>query len=291
MIRRVSAALALCAALASRTARADNPGAISGVHGHSDNFVSLSLGIAPEVFPRYEGSDQSRTYWFPLVDLQIGRPNGPWLVYAGASRNYVPLGQGVGVYPVHTGTFNWNVELARTDTRPEDRGDALAGLGDRRANWFVSTRVSWRFWHGHVQTDIAVMHGLLDDAGTLGYLRGELSGKMGPWFGAVATKLWLSDASNVRYDFGVTPEHAATRAQLVASGDPRLSPSEIGPYQPGAGFRSADVTLSGGYAFAGRARLFGYSQLGVLLGPTVDSPIVKTRRTYLVGAGVSVAVF
>ena len=278
-------------ALAASAARADNPGAISGVHGHSDNFVSLSLGVAPEVFPRYEGSDQSRTYWFPLLDLQIGRPNGPWLVYAGASRNYVPLGQGAGVYPVHTGTFNWNVEIARTDTRPEDRGDALAGLGDRRANWFVSTRVSWRFWHGHVQTDVAVLHGLLDDAGTLGYVRAELQGKTGPWFGAVASKLYVSDASNLRYDFGITPEQALTRAQLVASGDPRLSPSDVGPYQPGAGFRSADATLSGGYAFAGRARLFAYGQLGVLLGPIVDSPLVKTRRLYLVGAGVSVAVF
>ena len=283
--------LAFAAFGSASSARADNPGAISGVHGHSDNFVSLSLGIAPEVFPRYEGSDQSRTYWFPLVDLQIGRPNGPWLVYAGASRNYVPLGQGVGVYPVHTGTFNWNVEIARTDTRPEDRGDALAGLGDRRANWFVSTRASWRFWHGHVQTDVALLHGLLDDAGTLGYVRAELQGRTGPWFGAVATKIYLSDASNLRYDFGVTPEQALTRAQLIASGDPRLTPTEIGPYQPGAGFRSADATLSGGYAFAGRARLFAYGQLGALLGPTVESPLVKTRRLYLVGAGVSVAVF
>ena len=189
------------------------------------------------------------------MDLQIGRPNAPWLVYAGASRNYVPLGQGVGVYPVHTGSFNWNVEIARTDTRPD-------------------------------------LHGFLDDAGTLGFVRGELQGKTGPWFGAVASKIYVSDASNLRYDFGITPEQAVTRAQLVASGDPRLTPAEIGPYQPDAGFRSVDATLSGGYAFAGgRARLFAYGQLGVLLGPTDDSPLVKTRRTYLVGAGVSVAVF
>lgn len=289
-MRRLAGSLLV--ALAASPVLADNPGAISGVHGHTESFVSLSVGIAPEVFPRYEGSDQSRTYWFPLVDLEIGPPRGSWLVYAGASRNQVPLGQGIGVYPVHTGTFNWSLEVARTDTRPEDRGDALAGLGDRRANWFVSTRASWRFWRGHVQTDVAVLHGLLDDAGTLGYVRGELSGRTGPWFGAVASKLYLSDAKNLTYDFGITPEQAATRAQLVASGDPRLTPAEIGPYLPGGGFRSVDATLSGGRAlFNGRARVFAYAQIGSLLGNAADSPLVKSRRTYLVGAGVSVAVF
>ena len=108
----------------------------------------------------------------------------------------------------------------------------------------------------------------------------------------MASKLYVSDARNLTYDFGITPEQAAARAQLVAEGDPRLTPAEIGPYLPGGGLRSVDGTLSGGRTlFSGRARVFAYGQLGVLLGPTVDSPLVKTRRTYLVGAGVSVAVF
>lgn len=288
-MRRDLAALPLL--VLTLTARADNPGAIAGVHGHSDSLVSLSVGVAPEVFPRYEGSDESRTHWFPLLDLQVGRPNGPWLVYAGASRNQVPLGQGIGVYPVHTANFNWNVEVARTDPRPEDRGDALAGLGDRGANAFLSTRVSWRLWQGRVQTDVALLQGLRDGAGTLGYGRVELQKRSGRWFGAVASKLAVGSAANLRYDFGITAEQAATRRGLVAAGDPRISEEDVGPYAPGGGLRSVDATISGGYGLAGRARVFAYGQAGVLLGPTVDSPLVRARRTYLVGAGVSVTLF
>jgi outer membrane scaffolding protein for murein synthesis (MipA/OmpV family) len=247
------------AALVLPPLRADNPGAIAGVHGHSDRLVSLSLGIAPETFPQYEGSDSRRTYWFPLVDLEIGR-SGPWQVYAGASRNFVPLGQGVGVYPVHTSRFNRNVEIARTDTRPESRGDALAGLGDRRANCFASTRVSWRFLTGHLQTDLALMHGLLDDAGTLGFARVQLSNRSSPWFYAAAAKLTASDASNLRYDFGVSEEAATRRRMLLEEGSPALPLSQVGPYRPGGGFRSADATLSGGCELGERARVFGYAQ-------------------------------
>ena len=208
-------------ALAASSARADNPGAISGVHGHSDNFVSLSLGVAPESFPATRARTRAARIGSRSWTFRSGALIGPWLVYAGASRDDVPLGQGAGVYPVHTGTFNWNVEIARTDTRPEDRGDALAGLGDRRANWFVSTRVSWRFWHGHVlrrtsrsSTASSTTRGRSATCGP------SCRGRRARGSARSRPSSDVSDASNLRDHFGITPEQVLTRAQLVASGDP-----------------------------------------------------------------------
>lgn len=291
-VRSLPFAIASLALLLGRpTARADNPGAISGVHGRGSGRWSLSVGLAPEVFPKYEGADETRFYLFPVVDLTFGRPTEPWYVYAGASRNEVPLGQGLGVYPVHTPTWNWSVEIARTDARPESRGPALAGLGDRRANWFASTRVSGRFLGGAGQADLVVAHGLLDGAGTLAFLRAELERRRGPWFGAIAAKGTIADAKNLSWEFGVDERGAQARRALVASGDGRLEAAEVGPYAPGGGPRSVELTASGGRELGRRARAFAYARAGRLLGNAADSPLVRSRTTFLLGAGVTAIVF
>jgi hypothetical protein len=135
------------------------------------------------------------------------------------------------------------------------------------------------------------MHGLRDDAGTLGFARVQLSNRQGPWFYAGAAKLTVADASNLRYDFGVSEEAATRRLALFEEGQLTFPLSQVGPYRPGGGLRSVDATLSGGREVGERVRVFGYAQYGVVLGSAVDSPLVRTRGTYLVGVGVSVVVF
>lgn len=279
------------AVVTNSAANADNPGAIAGVHGRGDGFFSLSLGLAPQVFPRYEGADEARFFLFPLVDLSMGRPTDPWFVYVGASRNEVPLGQGLGVFPIHTPDWNLSVEIARTESRPEGRGPALAGMGDRRANWFASARLSRRFLAGSGQADLVLARGLLDDAGMLALLRVQMSRRTGPWVVAAAVKATVSDARNLAYEFGISNEQAQARSRLLSAGDPRLEADEAGPYSPGGGVRSAELTVSAGRGLGKKLRAFAYARGGRLLGNAADSPLARSKSTYLVGVGVTAVVF
>lgn len=80
----------------------------------------------------------------------------------------------------------------------------------------------------------------------------------------------------------------AALAVLVLSGAARAdNPGSISGIH---GHSDRAVSLSGGWEYRGWARLFMFAQIGSLLGPAAQSPLVKSRRTYLLGVGISVAV-
>lgn len=273
---------ALACACLLTALRADDPGAIAGLHAHDGKDWSLSLGLAPLTFPKYLGAGGNRFVAFPLVDLEYrGR------VYVGASRLGVGLGQGLGVYALRSPEWRWSFDLDVTDRRPESRGDALAGLGDRPRGLFLGSSLTWRCHR--VATTLGVAHGLRDGAGTLGVLRVELSGDLGegPWFGSLGAALRGGDAQNLAYDFGISDAQAAARADLVAAGDPRLTDAEAGPYHPGAGLRDLSASASLGRRLGERFRAFTFGNASFLQARARRSPLVERDVNLVAGLGFS----
>ncbi|HJU83801.1 MAG TPA: MipA/OmpV family protein [Holophagaceae bacterium] len=265
------------------TLRADDPGAIAGLHSHDGSGDwSVSLGLAPLSFPKYLGADRNRFVAFPLLDVEYRHR-----VYLGSSRLGVGLGQGLGVYAVRTPVWRWSFDLDVTDRRPENRGDALAGLGDRPRGLFLGSSVM-RQWGGLTAT-LGVAHGLKDDAGTLGVLRVEWSGDLGGdgWFWSLGAAARYGDARNLAYDFGVGPDQAAARTALVAAGDPRLTAAEVGPYLPGAGLRDLSASGSLGHRLGERLRVFAFGNASFLQAQARRSPLVKGDVNFVAGAGFS----
>lgn len=83
----------------------------------------------------------------------------------------------------------------------------------------------------------------------------------------------------------MTPDQAAARAALLASGDPRLRSGEDRAFAPGGGLES--VALTGTLAFVADAhwRWFGLAQIAQLQGDAKDSPLVRNPTYGVLGAG------
>ncbi|HEU4951780.1 MAG TPA: MipA/OmpV family protein, partial [Holophagaceae bacterium] len=221
----------------------------------------IQLGAMALGLPRYPGSGDSRVVPLPVFSAEYGR------LFLGSSR--VAVGLGGGVHAVRTEHWTWDLGLGLGEGRKEARADVLAGMGDRRASLFAGTGL--RFHAGGFHAGLKVAEGLRDEAGgraslTVGY-GASLGGR---WFGDLSAGAEAADAKGVAYDYGVTPDQAAARAALIASGDPRLRPGEDRAFTPGGGLER--LALTGLLAFAADAhwRWFGLAQVTRLQGDAKD---------------------
>ena len=242
-----------------------------------DSGWRVDLGAMALSLPRYPGAGDSRVVPLPVFSAEYdGR------LFLGSSR--VAVGLGGGVHAVRTEHWTWDLGLGLGEGRKEARADVLAGMGDRRASLFAGTGL--RFHAGGFHAGLKVAEGLRDEAGgrasvSVGY--GAALG--GRWFGDLSAGAEAADAKATAYDYGVTPDQAAARTALLASGDPRLRPGEDRAFAPGGGL--ARVALTGLLAFAADAhwRWFGLAQVTRLQGDALDSPLVRTPTYGTVGVG------
>ena len=77
------------------------------------------------------------------------------------------LSAGAGVSLLEAGGFSWSTDLTLTSDRPEDRPDALAGLGRRGFDVFAGSTLAYRM--GPLE---AFRHGRGGARGPHGYDRG-----------------------------------------------------------------------------------------------------------------------
>lgn len=238
---------------------------------------SVQLGAMALGLPRYPGSGDYRALPLPVF-------NAEWRdrVYLGSSR--VAVGFGGGVHAVKTEHWTWDLGLGIGESRRETRADVLAGMGDRGASLWAGTGL--KFHAGGFHAGLQAAAGLKDMAGARGsFSFGYGAWLGGRWFGDLSARATAADAKGMAYDYGVTPDQAAARAALIASGDPRLRPGEARAYAPGGGFESA--ALTGTLAFVADAhwRWFGLAQIVQLQGDAKDSPLVRNPTYGVLGAG------
>lgn len=238
---------------------------------------SLVMGAQAMAVPAYEGSDRFRLLALPVFS---GTYDGRY--YLGASQ--IGVGFGGGLHLVRDPSFTWNLGLGVGDRRPESRADLLAGMGDRDASLWMGTSLTWR--HEAYRLGLSLAHGLRPEEGNrLGLSLGHTTRLAPRWTLGLGLQAAWSDARNMAYDFGVSPEQAARRATLVAAGDPRLTAAQLGPYAPSAGLRGLGASLSLGYAPALDWHVNLYLRAGSLQGEAKDSPLVAKPTTLMGGVG------
>jgi outer membrane scaffolding protein for murein synthesis (MipA/OmpV family) len=240
-------------------------------------LVTGQIGAIVLSLPAYPGSDERWTLPVPFVDVRFARR-----LYVGDGLG--GLSAGAGVYLVETGGLSWSADLALTSDRPEDRADALAGLGNRGFGVFAGSTLAYRV--GPVETFATAAVGLEDRMGSIGVL-GLSAGQQlgGSWFGQAGGAAVFGDCANLRWDFGVSEEQAARRRELLERGAPGLRPHDGVPYTPPCGLRELRATASLGNALSSRLSLVGSGTVVRLERGAAESPLTRERNTWEAGFG------
>jgi outer membrane scaffolding protein for murein synthesis (MipA/OmpV family) len=252
--------------------QAQEPMAVPEVPESQPGRWSVVLGARVLNYSAYAGSDRTRTVLAPVFGAEYDNR-----YYLGSSR--VGVGFGGGVHLFRNKAFTFDLGLGVGDGRPESRAPQLAGMGDRKATLFAGVGLHWR--EGGTRAGFTLAHGLKDAAGNRGTLLLSQSWPLAQdWRISFGLHGAWADAQAMAYDFGVNPEQAAVRAALVASGDTRLGPSDLGTYTPSAGLRDFGTVLSLGFRPAPKWNWSLSVYSGQLQGDARNSPLVR-RDAYV----------
>ena len=252
------------------------------VHAQAEPAAPLVMGQVGAIvlnLPSYPGSDERWTIPVPFVDLRVAQR-----LYLGDGLG--GLSAGAGVYLLERGGFTWSADLALTSDRPEDRADALAGMGDRGFGVYAGSTLAYRLGPAEAFATAAV--GLEERMGSIGVVGLSLGQRLGErWFAGVTGAAAFGDCANLRWDFGVSEAQAAQRRALLEGGAPGLRPEDGVPYTPRCGLRELRGTASVGYALSPRLSLFG-SGTGVRLERgAAESPLTRERNSWEAGVGLA----
>ncbi len=270
LVRPTLAAIALALPLSTAWAQSAEPSA---------PLVTGQIGAMVLSLPSYPGADERWIIPVPFVDLRVARR-----FYLG--DGLAGLSAGAGVYLVERGGFSWTADLALTSDRPEDRTDALAGMGDRGFGVFGGSTLAYRF--GPFEASAAAAIGLEDRMGLIGVLGLTASGSLGGrWFGQLGGASVFGDCANLRWDFGVGQVQAARRRELIEQGAPGLDPSDGVPYSPACGLRELRATGALGYALSPRLSIIGTGGAVRLERGAAASPLTRERHSWEAGLGLS----
>lgn len=196
---------------------------------------------------KYEGSDEFKVLPVPFVSATL---------FDTITVN--PGGASVALYD--QGPFVFSGLLGYELGRQEDDSDHLEGLGDIDFGVTVGARagVQWGQAQFYAQIDktIGGSDGLLGKFGV--EFTQPLSESLVLGLGASAT---VADENHMKSYFGVDAQQSA------ASG--------LSEYDPKAGLKRADISLSLTYSVNENWIVRSETQLGLLLGDAADSPVVQ----------------
>ena len=260
-------------AVAAGAAGAQEPGAAG-----APSWTGL-VGVGVGAMPKYVGSDEYRVLPLPIVQLEYrGR------FYLGGSQS--GTGAGIGAYVVRTPSLSVDVGLSGSESRPESRGDALAGMGKRSASSFASAGAAYR--RGIVMATAGLSVGLGKDEGSIGTLGlGSELPIARRWIAGVSTGVSFADARNMAFDFGVTNAQSAARQALHDAGDPRLDGIDVAAYSPDAGLKEARGAASLAYLLTDRSRVMLFAQGTRLSSEAARSPLVRSRTGVVSGVALA----
>ena len=159
-------------------------------------------------------------------------------------------------------------------------------MGDRKATVFAGTGLHWR--QGGTRVGFTLAHGLKDEAGNRGTLVLSQTWPLAQsWRFTLGLHGAWADSQAMAYDFGVSSEQDKVRAALVAVGDPRLGPTDLGVYTPSAGLRDFGAVMSLGFRPAPRWNWNLSVYGGQLPGDAQNSPLVRKASYLSIGTGIT----
>ncbi|MBI4913706.1 MAG: MipA/OmpV family protein [Acidobacteria bacterium] len=238
------------------------------------SFRAGGMVLATPAFP---GSGQDRVLPLPVFAAVYDDR-----LVLGSSL--VAVGAGAGLRLAGTPAFAWEVGLGLGERRPEARAEELAGLGDRQGELFIGTGFRARGGPFHASASVAA--GLVSGAGAKATVLGGFGGRIAERMtaGLSLSAVW-ANAQNMAWDFGVSPEQAARRAKLMASGDPRLRPGEERAFAPGPGLKETALTAQAALHLDRRWQLFWVLRATALQGDARQGPLVRRDRWASGGMG------
>jgi outer membrane scaffolding protein for murein synthesis (MipA/OmpV family) len=237
----------------------------------------LKLGAMLLDHPRYPGSGEQRITPLPVIHVEYADR-----FFLGSSR--IGVGLGGGVHAFKNERWTWDIGLGLGESRKENRADVLAGLGNRSISAWAGTGLHLRT--GLFRASLQVASALNQDGGAKGTLSLGLGGRVAErFFGGLQLSATASDAKNMAFDFGVTPEQALTRTALIASGDARLRQGEGRAYAPKAGIQDLALGANLTYVADLHWRWFGVLRVSQLQSEAKASPLVRQATNLSVGAG------
>ncbi len=237
---------------------------------------SVNLGGAAVVAPRYPGSDEYRVLPFPMTQVTYNSR-----IFLGPSAG--GPGGAIGVYAIRTTRVGLAAEAGISDSRPESRADALAGMADR--DLVATAGASLTYRAGLLEGLVAVSRGLNDGAGFLGTTRVSVSRRLARTIATAGIGATFADARQMRRDFGVTESEASLRQALIDAGDDRLHRDDGIAYRPEGGLRQVGASASLMYLLSPRWSLIGFGGVDRLSDEAAASPLVRRREQFSGGLG------
>ncbi|HEX5076978.1 MAG TPA: MipA/OmpV family protein [Gemmatimonadaceae bacterium] len=252
--------VALLALPAHPLAAQDSTGRERNWHG--------SVGMAAGSIASYYGSDARRTLGAPVIDLAFRQR----LLIRTTTANGA-LGAGI-QWIVKDGALGASVGLAAAESRQEDRANGLAGMDNRSGSVFGTTSLFLRA--GPAVAMSTTMIGLDGDAGNMQLLGLQLGGPIAPrLFAGIGSTVTWADHRNMAFDFGITPEQAERRRELLDAGDGRLRDGDAIAFAPHAGFKELRNTAQLGYSIYGAWQVVGVVSDGHLAHGVAESPLAR----------------
>jgi outer membrane scaffolding protein for murein synthesis (MipA/OmpV family) len=241
--------------------------AASTAHGQQALHGTIGMGAA--TMPRYVGAEDSHIRPFPFIQLEYRDRAFAGVLPSG-------LGFGVGTHLVKREGFGLQVAISQANQRKERFGDALAGMGDRKAPATAGAAMTIR--RGFLAATANAAAGLDGDVGSYGDVSLEASHAFGTrLMASVSTGVTVADERNMRYEFGVTEAQAATRQGLIDDGDTRLRDGDGEAYAPSAGLKQSIASASLAYAMSDRTRVLVFAQGSRLSDEATRSSLVRRR--------------
>lgn len=249
-------AIGLLAAFASRTPAQDAP-------PPGRPLVTGQVGLVVISAPRYQGADERWLLPLPFVNLRVADR-----LVLGASGS--GLGAGAAVVLVESRHVTWTADLSVFSDRPEDRAEALRGLGNRGVGLYVGTALTLR--QGIASLTVTGGHGVEQRMGLIGTAAVAVSPSVGRWFSSAGVQAVVADRDGMRWDFAVTPQQAAASAHPA--------------FDPAGGLRELNATLTVGHALSRRWSVFASGQAIRLQGDAARSPLVQQRTNWVASSGI-----
>lgn len=184
--------------------------------------------------PVYDGASDRRTECAPLFAVQYrGAYLGPSRLGSAGALGYSTSARKPWVFLA---------EIGISPARLERRAHHLLGMGNRIENYWINAGIQRNF--GATFLKLSTSGGLRADSGIQGTLTLGRRFLFEGWMLESQASVTGATRQNMDYDFGVSPEAAARRAFLVASGNRRLDASDLGSYAPQGGLRNVSVSAT-----------------------------------------------
>lgn len=242
---------------------------------------TLTLGLGVFAAPKYTGSDETRVLPLPIVGVDYKNR-----VFIGASSSGV--GAGIGVNLIKSKHLTLTAGLGGSESRPEDRADALAGMNDRRLGFSAVSGLNYQA--GPLSAGFVFSAGLRDNAGLTGTGNLGFTLPLTPrTFFTLGGNITVANKDAMFFEYGITPIEAQRRSDLIAGGDSRLRPGDGVAYSPDAGVRDVGATSSLAYMLSPKWSLFGFGGVTRLSDEAARSSLVRRRTNWTTGAGITVA--